>query len=102
MLSELGIGNVTAQNKTMFIGTIVEDKGFTSTSPAPSGGFPGDIEYVIKVPKGSQAMYVDSISRNRGEEELLINCGGKFMVEDIELDSYGNVNKIFMTLINLQ
>ena len=102
MLDELGLGSVTSQNKDRFIGAIVEDKGFVSTSPSPSGGFSGSIEYVIKVPKGSQAMYVDSISRFRGEEELLINCGGKFVVEDVEVDKWGNISKIFMTLINLQ
>lgn len=102
MLDELGLGSVTSQNKDRFIGAVIEDKGFVSTSPSPSGGFSGSIEYVIKVPKGSQAMYVDSISRFKGEEELLINCGGKFVVEDVEVDKWGNVSKIFMTLVNLQ
>lgn len=102
MLDSLGVGKITPESKGNFIGAIVEDKGFASTSPSPKGGFSGDIEYIIKVPKGSQAMYVDSISRFQGEEELLINCGSKFMVEDVEFDSYGDVKKIFMTLINLQ
>lgn len=103
MLDGLGVGKVTPNSKSNFIGAIVEDKGFMSTSPAPQGGFTyRDIEYVIKVPKGSQAMYVDSISKHKGEEELLINCGSKFMVEDVEFNSYGDVKKIFMTLINLQ
>lgn len=102
MLSELGIGNVTPQNKDKFIGAIVEDKGFVSTSPSSSGGFSGSIEYVIKLPQGSQAMYIDSISRFQGEQELLINCGGKYMVEDVEFDSYGDIKKIYMTLKNLQ
>ena len=102
MLVELGIGNVTPQNKSNFIGAIVEDKGFVSTSPSSSGGFSRSIEYVIKLPKGSQAMYVDSISRFQGEQELLINCGGRYMVEDVEFNSYGEVKKIYMTLKNLQ
>ena len=102
MLKDLGVGNISPQNKNNVIGAIVQDKGFTSTSPSPHGGFSGDIEYVIKVPKGSQAMYVDSISRFSGEQELLINCDSKYVVEDVEFDSYGDVNKIYMTLINLQ
>ena len=102
MLDELGLGKVTPQNKDKFIGAIVQDKGFVSTSPSPSGGFSGSIEYVIKLPQGSQAMYVDSISRFQGEEELLINCGGKYMVEGVEFDSYGDVKKIYMTLKNLK
>ncbi|MEE1301474.1 MAG: ADP-ribosyltransferase, partial [Bacteroidales bacterium] len=102
MLKELGIGNVTPQNKNQFIGAIVTDKGFVSTSPTSGGGFSGSIEYVIKLPQGSQAMYVDSISRFEGELELLINCGGKYMVEEVEFNSYGEVKKIYMTLTNLK
>jgi hypothetical protein len=102
MLNSLGIGKVTKENKGNFIGAIVEDKGFTSTTPSYGDGFYRDIEYVIKVPKGSQAMYVNSISEHDTEKELLINCGSKFIVENVEFDSYGDVNKIFMTLINLQ
>lgn len=92
---------VTKENKAQFIGGIVEDKGFMSTSPAPNGGFDEDIEYVIKLPKGSQAMYVDSISKHSGEKELLINCGSKYTIEDVEVNKYGEVKKIYMTLINL-
>lgn len=102
MLDELGIGNITPQNKDKFIGAIVQDKGFVSTSPSPDGGFSGSIEYVIRLPEGSQAMYVASISHFSHEEELLINCGGKYMVEDVEFGSLGGVKKIYMTLKNLQ
>jgi hypothetical protein len=102
MLESLGMGAVTKDNVGNFIGAVVEDKGFVSTSPSPRGGFPGTIEYVIKLPKGSQAMYVDSISAFQGEQEILINCGGKFVVEDVEIDDWGYVTKIYMTLINLQ
>lgn len=102
MLNELGIGNVTPQNKGNFIGGIVEDKAFISTSPSPHGGFSDSIEYIIKLPEGSQAMYVDSISRYQGEQEILINCGGKYMIEDVEFNQWGEVKKIYMTLKNLK
>lgn len=102
MLDDLGIGKITPENKANFIGAVIQDKGFMSTSPSPSGGFSDSIEYVIKLPKGTQAMYVDSISRHMGEEELLINRGGKFIVEDVEFNSWGDVKKIFMTLKNLK
>ena len=101
MFRELGV-DISEANKDKLIGAIVTDKGFMSTSPASGGGFSGDIEYVVKVPKGSQAMYVDTISRHRGEEELLINRGGKYIIEDVEFDSYGDVKKIYMTLKNLK
>lgn len=101
MLRELGM-DISKANKDKFVGAIVTDKGFVSTSPASGGGFSGDIEYVIKVPRGSQAMYVDTISRHRGEKELLINREGKYIIEDVEFDSYGDVKKIYMTLKNLK
>lgn len=102
MLNDLGLGRITPDTKSKFIGAIVQDKGFVSTSPDSSGGFSGNIEYVIRLPQGSQAMYVAPISKFRSERELLINCGGKYMIEDVEFDSYGDVRKIYMTLKNLK
>lgn len=101
MLKELGI-DISEANKDKLIGGIVQDLGFLSTSPDPSGGFSSGIEYVIKIPEGSQAMYVAPISQFHSERELLVNCGGKFMVDDVEFDSYGNVKRIYMTLKNLK
>lgn len=100
MLQELGI-DVTEANKDKIISGIVQDLGFMSTSPDATGGFSGSIEYVIKVPQGSQAMYVAPISSFYSEQELLINCGGKFMVDDVEFE-YGSVKRIYMTLKNLK
>ena len=101
MLKELGI-DVSEANKDKLVGGIVQDLGFLSTSPDPSGGFSSGIEYVIKIPEGSQAMYVAPISQFHSERELLVNCGGKFKVDDVEFDSYGDVKRIYMTLKNLK
>lgn len=100
MLRELGV-DFSPDNKSAVIGATVVDKGFVSTSPASGGGFSGSIEYVIKLPEGSQAMYVAPISRFSSEQELLINRGGRYLIEDVEYNSYGEVNKIYMTLTNL-
>jgi hypothetical protein len=101
MLKELGI-DISEANKDKLVGGIVQDLGFLSTSPDPSGGFSSGIECVIKIPEGSQAMYVAPISQFHSERELLVNCGGKFMVDDVEFDSYGDVKRIYMTLKNLK
>ena len=101
MLKELGL-DISEANKDKLVGGIVQDLGFLSTSPDPSGGFSSGIEYVIKIPEGSQAMYVAPISQFHSERELLVNCGGKFMVDDVEFDRYGDVKKIYMTLKNLK
>lgn len=101
MLKELGL-DISEANKDKLVGGIVQDLGFLSTSPDPSGGFSFGIEYIIKIPEGSQAMYVAPISQFHSERELLVNCGGKFMVDDVEFDSYGDVKRIYMTLKNLK
>lgn len=92
-------GSDVVPNKDNYIGMIIKDKGFMSTSPSHSGGFSGDIEYVIKVPKGSQAMYVDSISRHPGEEELLLNAGTRFVVEDFEINKYDEIKRVFLRVV---
>ena len=67
-----------------YVGAIFADKGFVSTSPLPKGGFGGEVEMVIKLPKGSQAAYVDPMSANRGEKELLIQRSQMYQVEHLE------------------
>lgn len=101
MLEELGL-DISKENKDRLVGGIVQDSGFLSTSPDASGGFDIGIEYIIKIPKGSQAMYVAPISQFYSERELLVNCGGKFMVDNVEFNSRGDVRRIYMTLKNLK
>lgn len=102
MLEELGV-DFSKANLENIKGSPLTAKAFFSASPDPHGGFDKSIEYIIKVPKGSQAMYVDSISLNEGEKELLINRGGRYILEDVEYyDDNKTPKKIYMTLINLQ
>lgn len=102
MLKDLGI-DFSKGNLENIKGSMAESKAFLSTSPDPRGGFDRDIEYVVKVPKGSQGMYVDSISQLEGEKEFLLNRGGRFIIEDVECYSDNKTpKKIYMTLINLQ
>lgn len=102
MLKDLGI-DFSKANLENIKGSPLTAKAFFSASPDPHGGFDKSIEYIVKVPKGSQAMYVDSISINEGEKELLINRGGRYILEDVEYyDDNKTPKKIYMTLINLQ
>lgn len=102
MLEELGV-DFSKANLENIKGSPLTVKAFFSASPDPHGGFDKSIEYIVKVPKGSQAMYVDSISINEGEKELLINRGGRYILEDVEYyDDNKTPKKIYMTLINLQ
>lgn len=103
MLEELGV-DFSKANLENIKGSPLTAKAFFSASPdPPHGGFDKSIEYIVKVSKGSQAMYVDSISINEGEKELLINRGGRYILEDVEYyDDNKTPKKIYMTLINLQ
>lgn len=102
MLEELGV-DFSKANLENIKGSPLTAKAFFSASLDPHGGFDKSIEYIVKVPKGSQAMYVDSISMNEGEKELLINRGGRYILEDVEYyDDNKTPKKIYMTLINLQ
>lgn len=102
MLEELGV-DFSKANLENIKGSPLTAKAFFSASPDPHGGFNKSIEYIIKVPKGSQAMYIGSISMNEGEKELLINRGGRYILEDVEYyDDNKTPKKIYMTLINLQ
>lgn len=102
MLEELGV-DFSKANLENIKGSPLTAKAFFSASPDPYGGFDKSIEYIVKVPKGSQAMYVDSISIIEGEKELLINRGGRYILEDVEYyDDNKTPKKIYMTLINLQ
>ena len=102
ILEELGV-DFSKANLENIKGSPLTAKAFFSASPDPHGGFNKSIEYIVKVPKGSQAMYVDSISINEGEKELLINRGGRYILEDVEYyDDNKTPKKIYMTLINLQ
>lgn len=92
-------GSEIVPNKDRFIGAVIQDKGFMSTSPIASGGFSGDIEYIIHVPEGANAMYVDSISLHEGERELLINAGSKFVVEDMEINEWKEIKKVFLRML---
>lgn len=102
MLEELGV-DFSKANLENIKGSPLTAKAFFSASPDPHGGFDKSIEYIVKVPKGSQAMYVDSISVYEGEKELLINRGGRYILEDVEYYSDNkSPKKIYITLINLQ
>lgn len=98
MLKDLGV-SYSPDDLSKVIGEVLQDNGFTSTSPDASGGFSDSIEYIIKVPKGSEAMYVAPISHYKNEQELLINRGARYKVQDVEFDSYGDVRTIYMELI---
>lgn len=77
--------NMLNKNIKNLIGQVVEDKGFMSTTSLEDAGFsPDGVEYVIKLPKGTNAAYVAPISKYEKEQEILIQASTRFVIEDVE------------------
>ncbi|MEU1185723.1 ADP-ribosyltransferase, partial [Streptomyces sp. NPDC005820] len=71
-------------------GEIFTEDGYTSTSLGKDAAF--DYKPVImhwRVPKGTPALWVDHISVNKGERELLLARGAQYRVSRVFQDSAG-------------
>lgn len=79
-------------------GRVVVDKGFFSTTPIIGGGFTDEINYIVQIPEGAHAMYIDPLSEFKGREfELLVNREATFIIEKAEKTNSGL--QIFMRLL---
>lgn len=95
-----------AKNKEDYIGKVITEKGFTSASIVDLDKFKGEVEYIIRIPKGSKGVgYIGSAEGlggealgNSGEFEMLIDKGAKFIVKDIEATK-SSVKKIYLELL---
>lgn len=76
-------------------GLLVKDKGFMSTTPFNTGGY--DVQYIIKIPKGANAAYVDKISKYQGERELLLAKDSEFYIHKAEYKHSRVI--VFMSLL---
>lgn len=86
------------KNKDKFIDGLAKDNGFLSTTPYEGGGFSGEVVYRINVPKGAHGVYVDSISRHKGEKEFLLQAGSTFRVVDIQ-EKNGYTIEVFLDML---
>lgn len=80
-----------------FVGATVKDGGFFSTSPAIP--FSGKVRMSIICPPGTKGLYVDPVSKCKGEKELLLQAGTAFEICDIVKDSTGNFNVVLKAII---
>lgn len=78
------------------IGMIVTDKGFMSTGTHQDSAWRADVKYTIFARKGVQGMYVDPISRNKGEYEFLFNRDTEFKVHMIRTNSSGQIIELVL------
>ena len=91
-----------AHINSMFEGTVGTFHGFTSTSSIWDRGFPGDVEYIFKAPKGTGGMSIMDISRyGTAEGEFLLNAGTRVKVKKV-LPSDGHKRsriRVFLEII---
>lgn len=80
------------------IGTRLMEKAFMSTGTTAGSAWSG-IRLEVYLPKGTQAMYVDPISRYRGEYEILVQRNSTFEVKRIDTDSNGYITNIVLVLV---
>lgn len=82
------------------IGTRLTEKGFMSTGVSTGSAWSG-IRLKVYIPAGSKGMYVDPISKNSGEMELLLQRNSTFEVKEIDSDpSTGHIKQVTLVLVD--
>lgn len=80
------------------VGTKLIEKGFMSTGTNAGSAWSG-LKLEVYLPKGSQAMYVDPISRYKGEYEILVQRNSTFVIEEVRTDSDGKIKELVLMLV---
>ena len=108
-----GVGSLSSLSKTLgvpedmlkdssaiksLIGLQYVDPAFGSSGASTADAWSGCKLHIL-LPKGSQAMYIDPVSSMKGEHEVLINRGAKYVIRDVQSNSKGSVSDLFIELI---
>jgi 8-oxo-dGTP pyrophosphatase MutT (NUDIX family) len=84
------------------VGKTMHQKGFFSTSVGGTEAFSNkNITFVIEAPKGTPMAYVDHISSNKGENEMLLAAGLRYKVISVKDKSmyYGGGVTVLLRVI---
>lgn len=75
---------VTLERVQALVGKTFQDPGFTSTSVSKEKSFSYDtFRFTIEAPKGTPGIYVETISENDTELEMLLAAGTKFKIMSV-------------------
>lgn len=97
----LNVSTDDLKNK-LAVGSIIREKGFTSTSVTNPTSVPFDyakkpVKVIINAPEGTPAVYVSSVtSEHENQNELLLGAGTSFRVDEVrsanaaDKNSYGS------------
>lgn len=87
-LQVMGITNLSKFTDVKKLeGKIFSDRGFGSSSIDPNK-WSGYLKFVIEVPEGTPVAWVDDISQNSGEYEVLFAAGTRYRIDRIEDEGY--------------
>ena len=77
-----GANALGGRSPSSLVGQVIQDPGYLSTSIMESM-WSGDIQFIIDVPKGAPIRWVDNISMNKGELEVLLPRNAKLKVKRV-------------------
>lgn len=80
------------------IGTKLVEKGFMSTGTNMGSAWSG-LKLEVYLPKGTQAMYVDPISRYKGEYEILVQRNSTFEIKEVKTNDQGYIEGLVLMLV---
>ena len=80
------------------IGTKLVEKGFMSTGTNMGSAWSG-LKLEVYLPKGTQAMYVDPISRHKGEYEILVQRNSTFEIKEVKTNDQGYIEGLVLMLV---
>ena len=80
------------------IGTKLIEKGFMSTGTNMGSAWSG-LKLEVYLPKGTQAMYVDPISRYKGEYEILVQRNSTFEIKEVKTNDQGYIEGLVLMLV---
>jgi hypothetical protein len=77
-------------------GKVLQDDAFMSTTVGgeslPGIGATRPLRLHIQAPKGTQALYIDDLSANKGEKEMLLAAGTQLKIMDAYADAKGQIH----------
>ncbi|OFW55854.1 MAG: hypothetical protein A2Y75_05415 [Candidatus Solincola sediminis] len=76
------------------VGKVMVDHGFMSTSVGGRAAFGGKVMLEIECPSGTPMSYVDHISKNQGENEMLLAAGTRYRVIAVEQENHRTIVKV--------
>lgn len=79
--------SIAPADAATLVGRTFHDPGFTSTTVNSRRGF---VQMRISVPAGTRGAYVESITKNRGETEMILDAGTHYRIDKVSHNIEGD------------